>query len=80
MRGAAHRSSQEQEQQDAWAAGKKRPKLASLGWALIVQRLETLLGVFTEGGLVASSQKELPTSQGYKATPGTIARSAGDGR
>ena len=65
LRGAAHRSSQEQEQQDAWdAAGQKRAKLASPGWALIAQRLETLIVVFTEGRILASSQKRLPTSQG----------------
>ena len=66
MRVAAHRSSQEQEQQDSWAAaGQKRPKLASPGWALIAQRLETLLvrrgnlGVFTE------AVADVPGVEGY---------------
>ena len=51
LQGAARCRPQKHEQEDAWvAAGKKRPKLANPGWALIAQRLETLLGVLTEGG------------------------------
>ena len=63
--GDAHRRSQEQEQEDAWAAaGKKRPKVANLGWARSVQRLETSFPLFTARERKFSDRSTLRESQG----------------
>ena len=77
----ACRTSKRRRIRELWREKKEeKKKLANPGWALSAQRLETLLGVFTAGAGMARDYHSYPKSLEYKAAPGTLARSVGDGR